>query len=122
MKYVRCYADEAGESHFEDVEVNLTLMDFASPAPPLALSPFVTATQVGFLSAPSGWYGDWHPSPRRQFLIFLSGKSKIAVSDGEIRQFASGSVLLLEDTSGKGHISVAISKEPVVHVVVQLPE
>ena len=32
--YVRVYSDEAGESHFEDVEIALEPQDFAPPAAP----------------------------------------------------------------------------------------
>ncbi len=39
MTYSRIYADETGESHYEDIEVELTPRDFAPPAPPLHLSP-----------------------------------------------------------------------------------
>ena len=52
--YIRLYADEFGESHFEDVEVDLTLTDYAPPAPPLNLSAFFPASQVGFMNAPKG--------------------------------------------------------------------
>jgi len=45
MKYTRVYADENGESHFEDVEVEFSPVDFAPPAPPLDLSAFAPATQ-----------------------------------------------------------------------------
>ena len=37
MKYTRVYADSNGESHFEDVEVEFSSVDFAPPAPPLEL-------------------------------------------------------------------------------------
>jgi len=38
MKYVRVYTDIDDETHFEDVEVDLTLADFAPSAPPLYVS------------------------------------------------------------------------------------
>ena len=50
MKYTRIYADEAGESHFEDVEIKLTQVNFAPPAPPLNLSSFVTKYFMSLLS------------------------------------------------------------------------
>ena len=31
--YVRVYADDKGESHFEDVAIELSEVDFAPPAP-----------------------------------------------------------------------------------------
>jgi hypothetical protein len=33
MMYTRLYADETGESHYEDIEAELTPRDFAPPAP-----------------------------------------------------------------------------------------
>lgn len=32
ITYARLYADENGESHFEDVEIDLKLTDYAPPA------------------------------------------------------------------------------------------
>ena len=59
ITYARLYADESGESHFEEVEMNLTLTDYAPPAPPLNLSASLPAAQVRFMSAPAGWASDW---------------------------------------------------------------
>lgn len=122
MKYVRMYADANGESHFEDVEVELTLVDFAPPAPPMNLSAFTPATRFGFVSVPLGWYGDWHPAPRRQIFFHLSGESEAEVSDGEIRRFGPGSVMLAEDTTGKGHTSRVVGTADALSAVVQLED
>jgi len=46
VKYVRIYADESGESHFEDMETELTFVDFAPPAAPLARGSFLPAAQM----------------------------------------------------------------------------
>ena len=120
MKYVRVYADSDGESHFEDVGVEFTLVEFAPPAPPLNVSAFTPASRLGFLNAPPGWYGDWHPAPRRQFIFYLAGELESEVSDGEVRRFGPGSVTLLEDTTGKGHTSRVVSSGELLGVVVQL--
>jgi len=122
MKYLRVYADANGESHFEDVEVELTLVDFAPPAPPMNLSAFTPATRFGFLSAPLGWYGDWHPTPRRQIFFQLSGEIEVEVSDGDVRRFGPGSVILLEDTWGKGHTTRVVGTADVLLAVVQLED
>ncbi|MCH8224184.1 MAG: hypothetical protein IH868_12335 [Chloroflexi bacterium] len=55
MQYTRLYADEAGESQFEDVEVEFQEVDYAPPAPPMGLSEMVKATQTGFLLASLDW-------------------------------------------------------------------
>ena len=122
MKYVRVYADQNGDSHFEDVEVGMSLTDFAPPAPPVNVSPLMPSTNVVFLSAPAGWYGPLHPAPRRQFVFVLTGELEGAVSDGEVRRFAPGSFGLLEDTSGKGHSTRVVGKDSALLAIVQLPD
>jgi hypothetical protein len=122
MKYVRVYSDLDGESHFEDVEVDLTLADFAPPAPPLYVSTLTPASRFGFLSAPPGWYGDWHPAPRRQIILYLSGELEAEVSSGEVRRFGPGSVTLAEDTTGKGHRSRVVSTSDVLGMVIHLDD
>ena len=121
MRYVRLYADAAGESHFEDVEVPLAAADFAPPAPPLHVSPFSPAERYGFVVLPPGWAGDWHPTPRRQVLFYLAGEVEGETRDGEVRRFGPGSVTLVEDTTGKGHRSRNVGTGEVVTAVVQLP-
>jgi hypothetical protein len=122
MQYLRLFADASGESHFADVEVPLTLTDFAPPAPPLNLSPFLPAARSGFLGAPAGWSGDYHPTPRRQFIFVLRGIFEGTASDGGVRRLGPGSVLLMEDTTGKGHATRIIGDEDALAAVVQLAD
>jgi hypothetical protein len=119
---VRVYVDANGESHFSDEWISLALTDYAPPAPPMAVSAPSKAGAVVFLSAPAGWFGGWHPAPRRQFTFLLSGELEVEVSDGETRRFKSGSIALLDDTSGKGHTSRVVSSELGVMAMVSLPE
>jgi hypothetical protein len=118
--YTRLYADEHGESHFEDLEIDLTMIDYAPPAPPLELSSFTPATQFGFMNAPAGWSSDWHPTSARNIFFVLRGEWEVTASDGESRRFPAGSVLLVEDTGGKGHSSRVISETESLAAMVQL--
>jgi hypothetical protein len=120
LKYMRIYSDSIGETHFEELELNLNETDFAPPAPPIYTSDLISSTSYGFLSVLPGWKSEWHPTPKRQFIIYLSGMIEAEVSDGEIRQFGPGSITLVDDTSGKGHKSKAIGNDIVVLVVIQL--
>ena len=122
VKYTRIYSDTSGESHFEDIEIELSQVDFAPPAPPLFLSPLTKATKFGYLSGPLDWFGDWHPTPKRQVFFYLSGQIEAKVSDGEVRLFGPGSITLVEDTFGKGHTSRAVGKERILLAVVQLED
>ncbi len=119
MKYVRLYEDETGESHFEDAEEELSLANFAPPAPPVFVSEPREATRLLFIRLPRGWVGGWHPAPKRQAFFCLSGKMEIKVSDGETRAFSAGDAILAEDTSGKGHEIKVIGEEEFQAAVVQ---
>ena len=93
--------------------VNRTLRMSRLPLKPGILLPCAAASPVGprpghaprFRGASSGWQGDWHPTPQRQFFVYLSGGAGVEASDGEIRHFRTGDVLFVEDTTGKGHRS-----------------
>ena len=51
---------------------------------------------------------DWHPAPRRQYIINLDAAVEVTVSDGETRVIGAGEVFLAEDIHGKGHLSKSV--------------
>jgi hypothetical protein len=122
LQYVRLYSDSLGESHFEDLELAFKLIDFAPPAPPISVSQVFDSNKVFVISSPPEWYGDWHPAPQRQFFFALSGELEVKASDGEVRRFGPGSVILVEDTFGKGHISRMVSDHRGYAVVVPIED
>jgi quercetin dioxygenase-like cupin family protein len=122
MQYVRIFSDPAGETHFATIEVALHWADFAPPAPPVQLADFTPAVRSTFVAVPAGWEGDWHPAPRRQWFIMLAGTWEVTVSDGEVLRFMPGAAVLVEDTTGKGHITRIVGDEEARAAVVQLPE
>lgn len=103
LKFLCVYADAEGESHFQGVEVACPVAEFVPGKPVIGLSPAYRAIEVAFAQVPSDWEGGWHPTPRRQFGVIVSGVLDIRASDGEVHRFTPGSVFLLEDTTGKGH-------------------
>jgi hypothetical protein len=111
FSYTRIYTDAAGVSHFGVAEITFKLTDYAPPAPPISVSQGMNVEGVLFISSPPGWHGDWHPVPRRQIMILLLGELEVRVSDGTVRTFGPGSVVLVEDTVGKGHISRVVGTE-----------
>src|SRR4051812_12787040 len=120
MCYPRTYADTAGESHFGDVEEAMAPTAFAPPTPPLGLSAPRAATATVFCRLATGWDGSWHPSPRRQFALTLSGEWEITVTNGESRRFGPGEFLLLEDLMGRGHSTAVTSVEDAVLLLIWL--
>jgi len=122
MKYVRLYSDPAGQSHFAESEIEFTNYNFNTPIQPVLISANSPATQCAFCLFPAGWQGDWHPVPCRRFFYFLSGEAVTEVSDGEVRHFTPGSAVLVEDTTGVGHITRVVSQTDVLTAIVQLPD
>ncbi len=120
MKYTRIYCDVDSVSHFEDVYVEVTPVDFAPPAPPLNLAAPVEAERALLCEFPAQWSGDWHRPPHRQFYFQMSGELEVQVGDGEIRRFSAGSLVLLDDISGKGHLTRVVGNTGVEAAFVQL--
>jgi hypothetical protein len=97
------YADAAGESHFRDIEV-----EWSESTRSGRLSKRLPATGIIFRQVPPTYDLDWHPAPRRQYIINLDAGVQITASDGESRVIGAGEVILVEDTTGKGHLSKAV--------------
>jgi len=66
------------------------------------------ATGIIFRETSGDYDLDWHPAPRRQYIINLDGAVQITASDGEKRIINAGEVLLVEDITGKGHLSKSV--------------
>ena len=103
MRIHNIYADEKGETHFRDVHVEWT-----KEGPGGKLSDTIAAKGVIFRQTPGSYDYDWHPAPRRQYIVNLDAGVRVTASDGEVREIGAGEILLVEDTHGKGHISQAI--------------
>jgi hypothetical protein len=120
MQIARISVDDAGESHFDDVTLELASANYAPPAPAFAVSAALGADAVQFFEMPAGWFGAPHPTPRRQIYVGISGTLEVAVSDGETRVVGPGDVIVLEDERGKGHTTRVVSDEPARGVFVHL--
>ena len=94
----RVYADENGDSRFEDIAKPLVAAgDIGSLSEPEAVENII------FRKVVPGYDYDFHRAPARQYIILLDGEIEIETSLGAKRQFKAGEILLVEDTTGKGH-------------------
>ena len=103
MQIHNLYADAAGESHFRDIDI-----EWVEATPSGKFSKRLPATGIIFRQAPPTYDLDWHPAPRRQYIINLDAGVRITASDGESRVIGAGEVILVEDITGKGHLSKAL--------------
>ena len=90
-RLLRCYADAAGETHLEVLEIS----------PDAGMLPLEGLTARSYNPTNVGW----HKAPQRQFAINLSGDLQVEVTDGTKRKVGPGDLVLLDDIVGKGHIT-----------------
>ena len=106
MRIHNLYEDEDGQSHFRDIEVEWT-----SEGRGGKLSDRLPATGIIFRQVQPDYELDWHSAPRRQYIINLDAGVQITASGGEARIIGAGEVILVEDISGKGHLSKAVDEK-----------
>ena len=106
MRIHNLYVDDKGESHFRDIEV-----EWAEQINFSRQSKRLPATGIIFRETSPDYDLDWHPAPRRQYIINLDGGVQITASDGESRIIKAGEVFLVEDVTGKGHMSEHIDRK-----------
>jgi hypothetical protein len=106
MRIHNIYADADGVSHFRDVEVEWIERVRASDR-----SAVIPATGIQFRRTEADFSLGWHAAPRRQFMINLDAAVEITVGDGETRVVHAGEVVLVEDITGKGHVSRSVADQ-----------
>jgi quercetin dioxygenase-like cupin family protein len=108
----RLYTGPDGQSHIEAVDIEKKA-DWLKGLP---------TTQISFRVWPKGEFLDWHPAPRRQFVIILSGQLEIGCGDGTKQVFGPGDARLVEDTTGKGHTTRVLGGEPCLTATIPLAQ
>ena len=110
-----CTPMTKGQTHFEDLTVDLEEREFAPPAAPAMVAPFLDASATLLFGVGPSWGGAApHPTPHRQIFCVMTGDFEVTVSDGEMRAFSPGDRSVLDDTEGKGHSTRVVGGEDVV--------
>ena len=112
MKTFRLYTGKDGQSHVEPIDLTRT------PSWTKGLA----TTQISFRESPVGNFLDWHPAPRRQFVIILAGQLEIGLGDGSKHLFGPGDARLVEDTTGQGHTTRVHGSQPCLTATIPLEE
>jgi hypothetical protein len=107
--YVRVYADADGESHFEDVCLRAERHSSPTGTEDALTEPLLTKGIVFRTVLSEASDTSPHNAPGRLLIVQLDGTVEVEVSDGETRRFGPGSALLVEDTTGKGHVTRNVS-------------
>ena len=105
----RIYTGPDGLSHAEEIPMKMTG----------GVTEMMKATGAQFSRRPPAPASDWHVGPRRQFVITLSGRAEIEVAGGKKVAVGPGHINLIEDTTGKGHITHNLGPDD--RIVVTIP-
>jgi hypothetical protein len=122
----RIFTGPDGLAHAEDIELKLnargvgemlkaTGAQFSVRPPTPGANPRNTAA-----SDPND--PGWHTGPARQFVITLSGSSEVEVSGGVHVVARPGHINLIEDTTGKGHITRNFGPEDRIALTIPLAD
>jgi quercetin dioxygenase-like cupin family protein len=112
MGTFRLYTGADGKSRVERIDLGRTPSWTAGLA----------TTQISFREDPVGRFLGWHPAPRRQFVIILSGQLEIGLGDGSTQIFGPGDARLVEDTTGQGHTTRVHGDQPCVTATIPLAQ
>lgn len=107
VRATRLFSGPDGQTHAEEVSISQL-----ATAQPEILKP----ASVRFATRGPGTSDDWHTAPQRQYLITLKGHAEIEIGGGQIVHATTGSVLLIEDMTGKGH-RAKVTNESEWHVM-----
>jgi hypothetical protein len=119
LSFSRLYIGPDGVSHWADETLHLASRGTGG------LEGLMATAQIGDVKGAfvamlkSGATEDWHVAPRRQFRVCLRGIAEVTAGDGQVRRLKPGEFALLEDLSGKGHITHSAGKDD--HVALALP-
>jgi hypothetical protein len=110
MGIYRLYSGDDGHSHLEELQI----------AEHPGLSEAVAVSTITFREWEAGHFIDWHPAPRKQYIITLAGNVEIGLGDGTVYTLGPGDMMLAEDTTGQGHTTKAVGNETRVSVAIPL--
>jgi len=98
LNFVRVFTGPDGSTHLDEVHYSMARTKHG------LIAENVQVSEIALHTADSGGAdAPFEVSPCRQLVIPLAGKAEVEASDGTKRVLEVGSILLAEDTTGKGH-------------------
>ena len=129
LSYWHVWVDDDGITHQTLCELSAFKEEsVGGRAPTQGIEKLQTANaNVVFFFFPVGWVGDWHPNPKPQWLVPLSGCWFVETMDGMRVEMGPGEISFGGDQATKpdaqdlfGHRSGTVGNEPAVVMGVQL--
>lgn len=122
VTYARLYPGADGVSHFATEELVFSASGGQGAEAALGVNRLGDVKGAMFARLKAGATEDWHVAPRRQLMICIRGIVEVTAGDGEKRRVMPGEFLLLEDLTGKGHVTHSAGTEDHVALAIPVPE
>lgn len=113
----RIFTGPDGQTQAENIDVKL-----APGGGSGELSEMLKVSGLQFRRQAPNYFQDWHPAPRRQYVITLSGRGEVELVGGKKIALGPGHILLAEDVTGKGHISRGVGSEDRISLFIPLAD
>lgn len=128
IAYWRLWVDSDGVSRqSRRVLTDFALEGFADGAAPQWVGARTTGEASLLITVlPVGWIGDWHPNPRPQWIVPLSGTWFVESMDGTRVEMGPGALSFGGDQRAReidgrrGHRSGAVGDQPAVLMLAQV--
>jgi len=122
----RIFTGPDGLAHAEDIEVKLSARGatemFKATGAEFSVRPPTAGANPRNTAASDVNDPGWHTGPARQFVITLTGSSEVEVSGGVHVTAGPGHINLIEDTTGKGHITRNFGPEDRIALTIPLAD
>ena len=122
----RIYTGPDGLAHAEDIELKLNARGatdmLKATGAELSVRPPTAGANPRNTAATDPGAAGWHTGPARQFVITLSGSSEVEVSGGVHVTAGPGHINLIEDTTGKGHVTRNFGPEDRIALTIPLAD
>jgi quercetin dioxygenase-like cupin family protein len=119
LTYTHLYSDANGVSHFRTEQLDFKPLPGPNASRSLSAHVLAGAQGATLLRLHQGAIEDWHIAPRSQFLVGVQGEAEVTTGDGKKLRVKPGDVVLMDDTTGKGHQTAAVG--PQDHIAMVIP-
>ena len=122
----RIFTGPDGLAHAEDIDLKLTARGatemLKATGAEFSVRPPTAGAHPRNTAATNANDPGWHTGPARQFVITLSGSSEVEVSGGVHVLAGPGHINLIEDTTGKGHMTRNFGPEDRIALTIPLAD
>ncbi|UZO80849.1 hypothetical protein NBT05_18155 [Aquimarina sp. ERC-38] len=130
LPFLHMYTDQEGKSTIDTkILTAFSKESVGGKADPQYMLPFPGKVEaVKFAILPEGWVGDWHESPKKQWVIPTKGRWFIETQQGNRIEMGPGDIHFGEDldtteiSGNRGHKSGTVGNEPCCMMIVQFED